>query len=133
MMPCDSPGTLRDGRSSKWSARRPFVDDALTGRTRSREILGLAQEFSLVVDEKIAGRLTDQSAPLQFGQGSADIFARDARHCRDVALPDLVEDDDSSGFRLAAEMLRKLDQCARDARLDGQEACRYHRLIVLPK
>jgi hypothetical protein len=57
--------------------------------------------------------LTDQSAPLQFGYGSAYVFARNARHCRDVGLPDLVEDDNSSGFRLATEMLRKFEQRAR--------------------
>lgn len=79
----------------------------------------------------VAGRLTVQSAPLQFGQGSTYVFARNARHCRDIALPDLVENDNSSGFRLATKILRKFEQRARYPGLDGQEACCCHRTIGL--
>jgi len=54
--------------------------------------------------------LADQSPPLQFGQGAAYVFARDAGHCGNVSLPDLVEDDYTPRVGLSTEMLGKLEQ-----------------------
>src|SRR6266403_2967582 len=133
--------SCRDSLAPAGGRLAPLVPAPQAGRGRtakacprksgSRQIFGLARELSYIVDEIVAGGLADQSAPLQLGQGAADVFARDAGHAGNVALPDLVQDDDAPRVRLLTEMFGKFQQGARDARLDAEEACRRHRLIGL--
>src|SRR6266576_5349524 len=133
--------SCRDSLAPAGGRPAPLVPAPQAGRGRtakacprksgSRQIFGLARELSFIVDEIVAGGVADQSAPLQFGQGAADVFARDAGHAGNVALPDLVQDDDAPRVRLLTEMLGKFQQGARHARLDAEEACRRHRLVGL--
>src|SRR4051794_2360557 len=74
-------------------------DKGVLGKT-----LRLLQKFRLVFNEVVIRRLSNQASTLQVCHTTTNVFARHARHGRDIALSYLVEDNDFSGLRLATEM-----------------------------
>src|SRR5580704_2821683 len=78
-------------------------------------------QLRLVLKAIIAGQAADQLAALPVVEDAADIFAGDAGHRSNVALSDLLADDDATRADVLAEMLRKLEQGRGNAAFERQE------------
>ena len=80
-------------------------------------------QLSTSLQAVIAGRGgVTTLAPHPVVQDAADVLARDAGHRGEVALADLLPDDDAAAADVLAEGIREVEQRARDAALERQEA-----------
>src|ERR1700685_921675 len=80
-----------------------------TARQMSLE-LGFEFELRIILEAIIARQPAHQLAALPVVEDTADIFARDAGHGGEVALPDLLADDDPPGADVLAEIPGELEQ-----------------------
>ena len=79
-------------------------------------------KLGLVLEEVIAGDGAHQLAALPVVEDAVHGFARQASHGGEVALPDLLADDDATRPNILAEMFRQFEQGAGDAAFKWQEA-----------
>src|SRR6202051_3347859 len=109
----------------KSASRGVFMAGVLAGLWQSEPAnlkLGFDLQLRLVFEAIIAGQPADQLAALPVVEDAADILARDAGHGGEVALPDLLADDDAAGADILAEIVRQFEQRAGDAAAQRQEA-----------
>jgi hypothetical protein len=86
-------------------------------------------ELRPALDAVITGQSGNQLQTHPLIENSAYIFARNARHGRDVALAQLLPNDDTTTADLVAESFGKVKQCSRDPAFDRQERSRRNNLI----
>jgi hypothetical protein len=66
-------------------------------------------QLRFVLDAIIAGQSADEVAALPVGENAAETFTRDARHRREIALADLLVDDDAASANILAEVVRQVE------------------------
>ena len=124
-----SPGRLRprpDDTLVSSSARggrslRPFRGRAGTrlGLRKARillELLDFALEFRFVLKAIVTGQATHDFAAFPILEDTAQVFASNSSYGREVALPDLVLNDDAVRSDIPPKMIRQFEQ--RDGQRD---------------
>src|SRR5258708_39192031 len=95
---------------------------------------GLALEPFAMNDVERGRMMVDDLALLPLAQDPAGAFARNMGERRHVVLTNAVADDYLAGHRAGlAQVLGELQQRARHAGLERQEARRRHLLVGLPQ
>jgi hypothetical protein len=84
--------------------------------------LGFLLQPLFILDAIIAGQSADQLAALPVGENAAETFTRDARHRREIALADLLVDDDAASANILAEVVRQVEQRAGNTAAQRQES-----------
>src|SRR5688572_14491766 len=84
--------------------------------------LNLALQLFPVLQAVVARQPGDELEPDPFVQDARDVLARDPGHCGDIALADLLADQNASVADRLAERLGKIEQGARDAPFQRQKA-----------
>ena len=83
-----------------------------------------ALKLRLVLKAIIAGKVAHQLVALPVIKNAADSFARDAGQGGEVALTDLLMNDDAARSDVFPEIFSKLEQGAGDAAAERQETLR---------
>ena len=115
---------------------RPVFDHAIAmlARAQNRHVssdivflgshLRFAFERGAVFEAVIAGEPAQQLVAHPVVEDAADVLARDARHRGEIALRDLLADQDAARADVVAERFREAEQRLRDAAFQRQEAHR---------
>src|SRR5580704_534693 len=83
---------------------------------------GLVPQLLFVFQAIIARQPAYELTAFPIVENTADIFARDAGHGGEVALADLLADDDAAGADILAEILGQFEKCTGDPAAQRQEA-----------
>ena len=86
------------------------------------QLLDFALEFRFVLKAIVTGQATHDFAAFPILEDTAQVFAGNSGHGREVALPDLVLDDDAVRSDIPPEMIRQFEQRKGNATLQRQEA-----------
>ena len=71
--------------------------------------LGFLFQLRLVLKAIITGQSADKLAALPVVENAAHVLARDAGHGGDIALPDLLANDDAARADVLAEIFRQFE------------------------
>ena len=91
------------------------VGDAVGRQRQQTSQLGFMFKLRLVLKAIIAGQSAHQLAAFPIIEDAAHILARYARHGGDIALPDLLSDDNAARADILAEILSEFEQGRSDA------------------
>src|SRR4051812_1318677 len=103
-----------DSSRSKWCGSATALDGAL------------AFQLLLVLEAVIARQPAHQLVADPIVENAADVLAGDARHGGDLALADLLANEDPALAHILAEGFGKIEQRAGDPALERQEASGRH-------
>src|SRR4051794_39845918 len=91
--------------------------------------IGLPFDSSPVLQAIVPGKTAHQFAVHPLLQDAADIFAGNAGHRSEIALRDLLPQDDTPAADVATERFSEVEQRPGHASLDGQEAGCCERVV----
>ena len=86
------------------------------------QLLDFALEFRFVLKAIVTGQATHDFAAFPILEDTAQVFAGNSGYGREVALPDLVLDDDAVRPDIPPEMIRQFEQRTGNATSQRQEA-----------
>src|SRR5437660_1713625 len=87
---------------------------------------GLALKPRFVFQAVVARQTGDKLFAYPGVQNAAHVLARNPGHCCDVALANILMDEDAAATDVLTEGLRQIQQCPRDTAVERQEASRRH-------
>ena len=97
------------------------------------QLLDFALEFRFVLKVIVTRPAAQDFAAFPILKDTAQVFAGNSSHGREVALPDLVLNDDAVRSDIPPEMIRQFEQRKGNATLQRQEAPRSDRHVGLAK
>jgi hypothetical protein len=108
--------------SSSASASSPTAQLALRKATILLQLLHFALEFRFVLKAIVTRQATHDFAAFPILEDTAQVFAGYSSHGRQVALPNLVPNDDAVRSDLPPEMIRQFEQRTGNPTSQRQEA-----------